>query len=146
MQEGLSSVIEYTWIDGIARYARFRNTNVSLAGSVVQNTDDPNWFVWHRDDLNINEFEWLKYVTLDGSLWQAKLHCRYIPQVFVGLQPNPVAPYIETNFEHSPYPDGNNHEDVVLIFLDWDRHPWQAQLNRVNPPFPAQPTFTLTRL
>ena len=45
MQEGLSSVIEYTWTDGVARYATFRNTDVSLAGSIVQNTDDPNWYV-----------------------------------------------------------------------------------------------------
>jgi hypothetical protein len=143
MQEGLSSVIEYIWIDGIARYARFRNTDVRPAEGMNQNADHPNWFVWHRDDLNLDEVEWLNYITLDGSLWRAKLHCRYVPQV---LQPNPVAPHIETNFEHSPYPDGVGRDDVVMTFLDWDRHPWQARLNLVNPPFPAQPTFILTRL
>jgi hypothetical protein len=146
MQEGLSSVIEYTWTDGVARYAQFRNTDVSLAGSIIQNTGDPNWYVWHRDGSNNGEFEWLNYITLDGSLWRAKLHCRYVPQVFPLPLPNPADPHIEANFEHVPYPDGDGHDDVVINFLDWDRHPWQARLNRINPPFPAQPTFTLIRL
>ena len=148
MKEGFSSTIEYTWTDGIARFAQFRNTDVSNTSSILQQTVDPKWYVWHRDDGNNGEFEWLNYITIDGAVWRAKLHCRYSPQYFIPpIAPqHPIDPHINTNFEHVPYPDGDGHDDVVMNFLDWDRRPWQARLERVNPPFPAQPMFLLTRL
>lgn len=139
MQEGKGSVIEYIWTDGIVRFAQFRNTDYSSIGPIIS-TVDPNWYVWHRDDGNNAEIEWLNYITLDGSLWKSRLHCQLqIPSLA-------VRETINCWFEHEQYPNGDSHDDGVIVFLDWERHPWQAQINRVGSPFPAQPTFTLKRL
>ena len=142
MQEGLSSVIEYTF-DGVAMLAQFRNTDVSHVGPATFTTDPP-WYVWHSGDTASGDYEWLNYITLDGTIWSAKLHCEYQEAVGPPDVPIPVPAYIRCWFEHKRFPNGeDNHDDVVINFLDWNSHPWQARLNPVGPPFPAQPTFTL---
>lgn len=156
MNEGASSIIEYTWTDGIPRFANFQNTDVSNPGTPFQSTVDPKWYVWHKNDGNNGDFEWLNYLTLDGSVWSAKLHCQYGPQNLsiplpwidwnLEFQLQPGEPHIKCWFEHKPYPDGQSHDDIVIRFLTWDRTPWEAKLNVLSPPFPAQPNFVLRRL
>jgi hypothetical protein len=144
MQEGLSSAIEYTW-DGVAMYAQLRNTDISHIPFPVAN--DPPWYVWHSADTASGDYEWLNYITLDGSLWSAKLHCTRQPATGPPVAPIAVPEYVTCEFEHKRFPTGeDNHNDKIIIFLDWNSNPWMARLNTVNPPFPAQPTFILKRL
>ena len=142
MKDGLSNTIEYIWLDGVPRFAEFRNTDVHLEGTPFQNTTDPNWFVHHRDDANQGEFEWLNYLTLDKRPWSAKLHCAFQ----AANEEFHVPEYISPWFEHKPFPDGPEHTESFMCFLDWDYQPWKAQLLAVDRPFPAQPQFILSRL
>jgi hypothetical protein len=132
MIDGISPTIEYMWTDGLARLAVFRNTDIH---AFPQTADDPPWVVTYRDTGAVSDVWWLPYIANDGRLWEAKLHCHN------------EGHYVRCWFEHRMYGSGDdNHEENFMFFLDWDRHPWQATLNDVNPPFPAQPTFTLRRM
>lgn len=149
MIEGVSSEIEFMWTDGHPRFAAFRNTNVSNAGSLLQSTVDPNWIVRYAQTNAESEVEWLPYIADDGRLWQAKLHCSHTPQNIFPPFPPPHTgnEHIQCWFEHKMYPgEEDEHDEGFMFFLDWNRRPWEARLNPVFPPFPAQPTFTLRRL
>jgi len=144
MQEGLSAVIEYTW-GGVAMLAQFRETYI--LHNPFPGANDPPWQVWHRDDAGRGDYEWINYITHDGSLWSAKLHCKRQPASGPPEHPIAVPEYISCNFEHKRFPNGeDNHDDKIINFLDWNSHPWEARLNTVDPPFPATPTFMLRRL
>jgi hypothetical protein len=82
------------------------------------------------------QLEWLIYQTQDSSLWEAKVHAQ--------KQGGQVRLY----FEHRHHPDGGGEQpDVpIIVFLDWDRHPWQATILGCTEPFPAQPQFRLKQL
>src|SRR5205807_10497225 len=98
MNEGINTVIEYAWRDGVRRYAETRPTDYAGLGAV-----DPNWYVWHADPANPSsgEYEWLPYMTLDGSLWIVKLHCTPETLVRAGIR---------CWFEHKPVGPGSGHD------------------------------------
>ena len=136
MIDGVSNQIEFIWTDELARFAVFRNTDIHDV--VFHGADDPPWVVTYRDTGAVSDVEWLPYIANDGRLWRAKLHCAY--------EANPHQ-HVRCWFEHELFGSGDdNHDENFMYFLDWDRHPWQATLNDVDPPFPAQPTFTLRRM
>lgn len=155
MENGASDEIEYTFTDGTPRYAVFRETYVTNPGEVWQSTYEPNWYVWHKNDGNNGKFEWLNYLTLDSSLWSAKLHCQYglqsfkipLPWIDWDLKFNlgPGEPRIKCWFEHKPFGGGQSHDDIVIRFLDWNRNPWEAEVNVVKGT-QGQPTFNLRKL
>ena len=155
MTNGLSDKIEYTWTDGIPRFAIFLPTYVNNPGESGQNTHDPNWYVWHKNDSNQDDFEWLNYISDSGQTWSAKLRCQYRSQNSYNLPPwiegNPKIdvkqenPFIKCWFEHKPYGGGQTHNDIFIRFLDWNREPWEAEVNAV-PGIQGQPTFTLKKL
>lgn len=133
MVEGITTVLEYCWPDRVPRYLEPRPTGYAGQGAI-----DPNWYVWHADPNNPSsaEYEWIHYVTLDGSLWSVKLHCRRSVLVSVG-----IIPY----FEHKPFLGGPDHDAEVMNFLDWDGRPWQAKALNVNRS-PWKPRFQLKKL
>ena len=143
MQEGLSPAIEFIF-NGVAMLAQPRTTDVSLLNLVA---NDPPWYVWHRDDNAAGDYPTLNYTTLDGTLWSATLHCHFEQAQGPPDVPIPVLEHIRIWFEHQRFPGGEDkHDDFIMNFLDWDNRPWEARLNSVERPFPAQPTFMLRRL
>jgi hypothetical protein len=92
--------------------------------------------VWEVASGRHVQVEWLISQTQDSSLWEAKVHA-----VNAGN-------YARMYFEHKHHPDGEGVQDDVpiIVFLDWDRRPWQATIQDCTAPFPAQPTFRLKRL
>lgn len=140
MQEGLTNQIEYIGSDGIARFASLENTDVSGPLTPWQKTIDPWWIVQENESRREERFEWLIYLTQDGSEWKSKVHCKFV------RNPPPHGEYISAWIEHKRVTGSGNHDSEGIIFLDWNRHAWLATIGKVSHPFPAQPMFFLHRL
>jgi len=133
MKEGIAQTLEYILPDNIKRAGTLHKTDIQ---DFPPKAFDPNWDVWEIASNNHVELEWLIYQTKDSSLWEAKVHAE--------KQGGQARLY----FEHKNYPAGGGVQDDVpiIVFLDWDRHPWQATILGCMGPFPEQPKFRLKRL
>jgi hypothetical protein len=135
MQEGQwTNKIEFIGSDGIRRYAWLNKTDVSNPSTPWKSTEDPKWVVREAKSGRESEYEWLTYLTQDGSEWRAKAHCHYH---------NYHGGYIVCELEHKRTNGDDNHNDRGIIFLDWNRRPWHALLGEMGWPFPRQPEFKL---
>lgn len=132
--------IEFLGTDNRPRFAYLNATDVAqIIPPVFQKTIDPWWHVIDPETQEEGDFEWLKYFTQDGSEWRAKCHCRYTTgDEFSG-------PYIECWLEHCRADNSHCHDDHRILFLDWNRQPWLADVLKVYPPFPRKPQFRLQR-
>ena len=133
MQEGVVVTLEYGWPDGVKRAATLLQTDIQ---AFPPRAFDPDWSVREIETNNSGNFEWLNYITLDGTAWSAKVHA-----VKEGGQ-------VRLYFEHKHYPGGEDTQDEVGImnFVDWEGRPWEATILGCIGPFPAQPTFRVRRL
>jgi hypothetical protein len=122
-QLGTSPKIAYLEGTGVPRTAWLEATSVVNPNNAVMSTSDSRWFVQNPANANPDgPNDWLTYLGADGTIWQAKIRCRWIQ--------GSVKVWIE-----SQRADGTqNHDSQDIYIVDPQGKKWHLSVAQwVNP-------------